>query len=156
VAVDFADYLIIILCLLPGFYERHYIFNFAVRYQCSLYSHRLRPYQQDKTAYPLCPAAFQHRPCPVWFLNRPGMIPQKDILEGIFAFITPVMTLTDGLCVASTKMHACSPCHLGQSADAVLNIVGSNHHKVRQLVNYYHYLWKDFRRLLFPSNDYIL
>jgi len=33
----------------------------------------------------------------------------KDILEGIFAFITPVMTLTDGLCVASTR---CMPAAL--------------------------------------------
>ena len=37
-------------------------------------------------------------------------------------------------------MYSSRPRHLRQSAYAVLNFLGRRHHKVRKLVDYYHYL----------------
>ena len=54
---------------------------------------------------------------------------------GMFALMTPVMTFTDGRCVAMTRCMPAARAQLRQAADAVLHLAGGDHHQIGQLVD---------------------
>ena len=71
---------------------------------------------------------------------------ENAIRDGMFALISPVMTLTDGRCVAIIRwMPRCSR-QLSQTADGILYLTRGNHHQICQLVDDDHDL-RQFLRL---------
>ena len=53
----------------------------------------------------------------------------------MLALITPVMTSTDGRCVAITRWMPDGARHLRDAADARLDVARSHHHQVVELVD---------------------
>ena len=54
---------------------------------------------------------------------------------GTLALMTPVMTSTDGRCVAITRWMPTARGHLRDAADARLDVAGGDHHEVVELVD---------------------
>ena len=54
---------------------------------------------------------------------------------GMFALMTPVMTLTDGRWVAITRWMPTARRHLRDATDRFLDVAGGDHHQVVELVD---------------------
>ena len=60
---------------------------------------------------------------------------EKAMRDGTLALMTPVMTFTEGRCVAITKMNADSSGHLSDTNDRVFHLTPSHHHEIVELVD---------------------
>ena len=60
---------------------------------------------------------------------------EKAMRVGMLALMMPVMTFTEGRCVAMTRCMPSRTRQLRQAADAVLDLAGGDHHQVRQFVD---------------------
>ena len=70
---------------------------------------------------------------------------ENAIRDGMFALISPVMTLTDATLCGNDQMDTCRTRQLCQTADGILDFPRGNHHEVSQLVDDHHDLRKFFR-----------
>ena len=59
----------------------------------------------------------------------------KEMRVGKFALIVPVMTSTDGRCVARIDVDAGGAGHLGEALDGALDLLAGDHHQVGHLVD---------------------
>ena len=59
----------------------------------------------------------------------------KEMRVGKFALMVPVMTSTDGRCVAMIDVDAGGARHLGEALDGAFDVLAGDHHQVGHLVD---------------------
>ena len=59
----------------------------------------------------------------------------KEMRVGKFALIVPVMTSTEGRCVAMIDVDAGGAGHLGEALDRAFDVLAGDHHQVGHLVD---------------------
>ena len=62
----------------------------------------------------------------------------KEMRVGKLALMVPVMTSTEGRCVARTTCNAGSPRHLRQPLHRAFDVLAGDHHQVGHLVDDHH------------------